>query len=69
MGSKHMGIIGNEKADQEAKKYAAVLPTPMTKGYKPLLTPAELFVRRKIKLGRKNGEIRAPDILLRYNKS
>ena len=51
-----MGTMGNENADQEAKKYAAVSPTLMTKGYKPLLTPAELIGRRKIKLGRKNVE-------------
>lgn len=24
----HMGIIGNEKADQEARRYAAIPPTP-----------------------------------------
>lgn len=55
----HTGIIGNKKADQEAKKYAAVPPTPMTTGYKPLLMPAELFVGQKIKLGKKNGGIGA----------
>ena len=32
----HMGIIGNKKADQEAKRYAAVVPTPMTKGVQTL---------------------------------
>ena len=43
----HMGIIGNEKADQEAKKYASGLPTHMTKGCKPLLTPARVIGEKK----------------------
>ena len=42
----HMGIIGNEKADQEAKKYAAVLPTLMTNGVQTL-AHARRVIREK----------------------
>ena len=42
----HMGIIGNEKADQEAKKHAAATPTPMTQGVQTL-AHARRVIREK----------------------
>ena len=42
----HMGIIGNEKAGQEAKRYAAVSPTSMTKGVQTL-AHARRVIREK----------------------
>ena len=57
-----MGILENKKANQEAKKYVAVSPTSIAQGslYRPLLMPVELFGKRKIRLGRKNGVVKAP---------
>lgn len=49
-----MGIIGNKKADQEAKKHAVVSPN------KFLIVREDLFEERKIMHGRKNGEVKAP---------
>lgn len=52
----HMGIIGNEKADQEAKRYAAIPPTPMTLGVQTLAHACRAIRERKDQAWQKEWE-------------
>ena len=42
-----MGIIGNEKADQEAKKHAVLLPAPMTQEVQTLAHACRVIQKKK----------------------
>lgn len=43
----HIGIIGNEKAGQEAKGYVAVSPTPLIKGVQTLAHARRIICEKK----------------------
>lgn len=43
----HIGIIGNEKAGQEAKGYEAVSPTPLIKGVQTIAHARRIICEKK----------------------
>lgn len=64
-----MGIIGSEKANQEAKKYAAVSPTTRTKGVQTLAYAHRVICEKKNQAWQKKWGNKGTSQLIRYIKS